>query len=611
MTEEETKPLSKILDPRVDIRDAESITEVVLQGGEYISSLVSPAQSNLALTNINFNVDAPSDDTFIDRVVYVKCYFDIIFDQPVILGQEDSLRQFPLQSCMTSLSVKINGLSITQQQDTWVHAFAKFYKGFREQNGVLSTCACYPDQFPNYNDYKTFGTARNPMASYGENSAYPTRGSLIYRCFTNLNLDESGEIPYPGVGNVVRVRVVSTEPLLMSPFVSGSREEMGFANLDRMIVNMTMGDLSRVWSHNPGSPNPITTVTTRFYQAPDLLLQFIRKPAWIEIPPKIRYEHLSHQDNVVSTVTVTGYTIANTGQFSQESNERHITTVPRYVYVYLKRRHSDETFQTTDTFATIRSLTLKMGVYDTLFASFTTEQLYNIAVRHGFIGSFSQWSRFGSCVAKIEMGVDAGLSWDIAVGSEINGRIQVKVEATSYIAGQVTYELHMVIQNQGFLEMRPKSAITNENQYTRKDIENAPLLNETMPDYTNFSELSGNAINPRKIKRYIKKGAKFVKKAAKAAETVAPLVATAVGQPELAPAIMQAAKTTQKSAELVGGAHRRVMKKQEPMMVMEYEEEEPRRRNVRKVTRTPRKPKSSKMTVERKRNVRSGGRMVF
>ena len=80
-------------------------------------------------------------------------------------------------------------------------------------------------------------------------------------------------------------RVVITEPLFLSPFLTGLHmADEGFVNVNQMNINMRWKqNISQLMSHS-SLGNAITSVSVSMYQAPELLTTFITPDLTQPIP---------------------------------------------------------------------------------------------------------------------------------------------------------------------------------------------------------------------------------------------------------------------------------------------------------------------------------------
>ena len=94
--------LTKIQFPRSNVTSDQFKTFLVKQGGSRVTQQVFASNSwgsaGAPIVQASWNINPPSTQTLVDRDIRVKCYLQVIVDQPLQIGVNDGLRQFPLSS---------------------------------------------------------------------------------------------------------------------------------------------------------------------------------------------------------------------------------------------------------------------------------------------------------------------------------------------------------------------------------------------------------------------------------------------------------------------------------------------------------------------------------
>lgn len=175
--------------------------------------------TSISSTNITFTAPPPSPDIIVDRRVYLGITWLVTFSgtsnggAPVGLGSTDAPRQFPNMQAINTLSAVINNNTITQQMDPII-ALARYnLKEYPLQKEDYTGAPCMPDQFQDYGAWSSLGSARNPLALYGENSFQTPRGAF------NVTLSSAASTPILGpVPGGATATFTSVEPFFMTPF---------------------------------------------------------------------------------------------------------------------------------------------------------------------------------------------------------------------------------------------------------------------------------------------------------------------------------------------------------------------------------------------------------
>ncbi len=449
-------------------------TFVVMEGANQVTYQTFPA-ANANSDSINIRMNPPSERVAVDRNAYIRSYIQLDMTGPapadtfdLILPDSgvDAPRAFPLMSCATSVRVSLNNASVSLDTNEFLHALLS-YASPDDLRDEVSTCPNYPDQFQEYDDpfLTGGGTARNPLAAFGENSYWEPRGGFP------VVISNSST-------TTARVRFVSTEPLMLAPFLKAGFRP-GLIGLRTMTLQMQIGDLTRAWSHAFATTGavvraPFTTIVASFYQAPEMLMRYVSPSPTIEIPLVNTYEY-SEIVNFASSVQ----TVASGISVDLNAGNIQLGQVPEAIYIFARRDNSSRSYLTTDTFARINSVNITFNNQSSVLSAANEQDLYRIAARNGFFGGFQAWSRFKGAVLKLVPGQDFGLNEPgMAPGVLMSMNLNVRANITNLSSDSRDISLHVVLQNEGSLVIDGFAGrtITTTGDVTREDVLNAPRL---------------------------------------------------------------------------------------------------------------------------------------
>jgi len=379
----------------------------------------------------------PSLSTITSRQIYVRCYLDIVTDQPMILGVEDSLRAFPLNSIVNVSTVQINGESVSDNTSQKLAALLTYGVTPDDLDKSASTSAVAPDQYQQYSDWTTEGSARNPLCYFGENSAHISRGAFELQVISPTH-----------------VRAIVCEPIFVSPLSQGFHGEVeGMINVNELVVNLRHNsNVGRVWSHSTNG-NPITVVSTTFYQAPELLITSCTPP--IDQPlPSLQQLPYSKPNQYVREMT----TIPAGGSLQMYSDTIRLSQIPKYIYLFAKHSDQSQTFATSDSFCSIENLSVQWGNSSGLMAGASKQQLYEIARKNGCSLSYPQWSKYRGSVLALELGTDIGLESYEAPGLSGAYTVQVQITFKNQSSSNFDGQFFLVTINEGVFSIAPNTA---------------------------------------------------------------------------------------------------------------------------------------------------------
>ena len=430
----------KMLAPVINVKQDVEMNHVVNLGCQRYTPQVLTAQSWQSVgppIQSSFVYNPPSLQSITDRKIFVRSYLEIETNQALILGLEDCLRQFPVNSIIDVTTVSVNGESISENSQSKLHALLCYGNTPEERTKSVSVCPAQPDQFQQYSAWTTEGSARNVAAYYGEVQGEMSRGSFPVQ-----------------VLSPTKIRVVCTEPIFISPLNQGFGPQVeGFVNVNELTVNLRYSsNVARVLSHSTNG-NPITSVTVTFYQSPELLLD-VYTPALTQPIPQLQIlpyvklnEYVRTMDAMLSGASQTVF-----------SDTIRLSVIPKYIYLFARRSDATSTFSTCDSFPSIESVNISWGNSSGLLAGASKQTLFEISRRNGCNLSWVQWSKQRGSVLCIEMSKDIGL--EDFEAPNVNGAytFQTQITFSNQSSGTMSCQFYVVTANQGVFSIAPNSA---------------------------------------------------------------------------------------------------------------------------------------------------------
>jgi hypothetical protein len=485
----------KVIEPRVNVKHDMEKNHAVLYGGLRVQEQVNSADSWGTPTTqpiqATWNIFPPSTNTIVDRYMKIRCYLEVETDSDLQLGTNDALRQFPIHSIADVLTVQVNGETISDNVGDKLHAMLT-YGNRDEWNKSISMTPCEPDNYQEYADWATYGSAKNPLANYGEASAYDPRGGFPV------------EVLAPN-----KFRAVVTEPIMLSPFLNGmGHQEEGFVNVQQFNISYRWKtDLSKVLSHS-SLGNPITSVTVRFYQAPEILTTFITPDLTMPLPELQILPYHKPQEYIKSQ-TPSGLAPGATTQIVSDSIK--LSQIPRRLYVFCRHERSGSDFNTADSFLALQRLEVLWNNQSGLFAQCGPQELYEISRRNGSNLSFPQSSFYRGSVFCAEFGKDIGLLDNESPGVQGQYTIQVTSTFKNTSTSPFTGDYYLVVLNEGTFSVSPNMARSSLGNLTPAMV----LAAKDAPEchHLDYEALQGGGF-ASKLKNVIHKVASGVKKVA-------------------------------------------------------------------------------------------------
>jgi hypothetical protein len=428
------------------------------------------------------------------------------------LGTNDGFRSYPISSVIQSLQVTINNGQVATNLNLYIQAFLRYNNGVMQQDYDLSMSPSMLDQFQNLADWSAAapigGSARNPLAGYGENSAQASRGAFPYDTVVNANFA-------PGAAAVSTITATLVEPLFIAPFTWGQGDDSGFLGVQTMNFNIQTGTaagLSYMWSHATGAPGinaldanqPVVTFTA----PPQLLFTYITPDSREPIPATISYPNFT----IIGFPQTIGAIAAGATAPATSVSNIQLENIPNRIFIFARERQADATVATSDVFGYISSINITFNNKSSLLASATAQDLYQISLRNGCCLSWPQWRRQVGSVIALDPSLDLGLRSEDADGSLGARNLIVQAVVTNPGTVQKNYELMVVVVTEGVFTIANQQAVQSVAVLTPADVLGAQQGDIDLAEVQHVDRLSGGSFTGS-IGRFAKKASQGLVKA--------------------------------------------------------------------------------------------------
>lgn len=503
-----------LYDKRINAHAADEQYYVAHKGASIVT-LKPYTTTSFSTSSWQFSTPPPNNKIFIDRQVWVKLVFQVLFDVDVStgLGANLGLRQWPINSIIETVNCNINNNQVTVVTGDIVHALTRYSTNKCRQDKVNSLSASMPDQ---YQDYATWasplvgGSARNPLAAYGE-QFFQNRGAITP---DSISMD----------GKTLTYTVM--EPLfLLSPFIYEEEEHLGLVNVTTMDWNFNLKSNlgARMFSNDQLGPN-IGSATVSISTSPELHFTYLTPPLTMFIPDSISYPYY----NIVR-YTSSDVTLASGASTTTTTNNIQLTEIPKRVYVYIRRRNQSllETkgFNYTDTFASITNVTVTFNNLSSMFSTFQQQDLYNLSRKNGLQMSWSQFKNFCGSVICFEPSYDFGLPSILSAGSLGQFNLQITLAFTNTSSAEVIYSPYIVVCNEGIITVGSRATTVQTGVLSRAAVLNSENLPQV--DYDMVENRGGSIFG--RLKSFFQKAKPFLNQVSRGLETVGSVGSTLPG----------------------------------------------------------------------------------
>lgn len=483
-------PLQPVVIRDKRLRVSEKREYAVFEGGQQVTynPFTTTAFSN---SYISFNVTTPSPRIILDRKIYIKYQITLTFT-PIanpggikILQQGvDAFRAFPLSTCMTSINLKLNGVGVSISPDEIIQALMRYNTCNDVINLDYSMCPSMLDKTQNYIDLNN--SHRNPLNFYGDNPADQNRGGFVIKSISN------------NAASATIVAVI-TEPLFISPLNFGAGNSQGFMGVQTFDLSITLSNLARMWSHMAGVNGVVFDDNSVVAQLadPTLLFCYITPKEIFPIPAVVPYSYYP----LVNIETNQGLSIVPNATANLIMANTQLASVPRRIFIYASRPKTGtgaKSLNTTDTFFSIENISITWDNVNSILASATKQDLYQISRKNGCNLSWEEWSgepspRLGTnpiglpdttinltgSVLCLDMGEDIGLSSLLApgVGGNYNFQVYCTVKNINP-TDTINPVLHVVIVSEGSFTVYNNTATPSNTVLSKEDVLNVSQMPE-------------------------------------------------------------------------------------------------------------------------------------
>jgi hypothetical protein len=452
----------KAIDPRVNFTQP---SYLIQQGAAQ-----STAKRIIALSYndsvITFSCPPPNQRIAVDRKVFIGLPIRLTFTGtavgPTLLqpGSNDAPRSYGMSKVCSNIQVVLNNTTISSNVSDYIDAVLHYNNELKTRQFELSGTPTMLDTMQDYAQYaaafapippagpgagsvfpgsRPLGSARNPLANYGENSTENARGG-----FTTYRVVSDN-------GAVAVVDVLFYEPLFISPLMFGEHDAMGLYGIQTFDITLNLGDLSRAWSHSALGENITSCVgsitSANVFGQPTAYFNYLTPQMDQNLSPNGIYTYPYYSiDRFPTTVG----TLLPYNSVDVSSNNLQLNSIPRRIYIYARRANSNLSFRTTDTYARIDRMSVNFNNKSGLLSGADSHSLYQTSVRNGLCSSWDQWNTYQGSIMCIDFARDMSLSPIEVPGVQNQYQFQVDVTITNLHPSEtIPFQLWIVVVSEG------------------------------------------------------------------------------------------------------------------------------------------------------------------
>jgi hypothetical protein len=459
--------------------------------------------TNWSNSQITFNANINNTSTIISPYVLLSVPMTTTFTGTAVTGNllnpgngTIALRNFPLTQCTQSISLQLNTSTFTAQPSLYCQALLHHNLYVKEIDMDLSSTPSLPDVSWQYSD--TFGAITSPLNEYASSNYWQNgRGCFPYTITANSPTSAT-------------VTWTAFEPIMLPPFCMSPTEARGFVGVTQFNLQLQLGNLNRMWSSDAVNGNGITGYATTVASNPTMLLRTVQPDTVMyKIPNEVKYPYQN-----IQVYQTQGTSTASGAPFSITSNSITLQQIPSKIFIYARRQDQDYQNPTlgptySDGFAIFGNPLTGLGSgspinilfnnVQGLLSSATPVDLWRLSRRNGMCIDWNAWSgrnpyatgaqptqtTLGSVLC-LDVAKDFGLPSDLAAGTygeQYNFSAICNMFNPANAA--VTFTLFVVFVFDGCVTLTPGSSYQQLGLLSRKEVLNAPILDERPYDAKN------------------------------------------------------------------------------------------------------------------------------
>jgi hypothetical protein len=461
-------------------------------------------------SQISFNVSVPSENTILDRNVYISATYKFtvaiagttkVGDVVMKYGFTDAFQAFPLNSSITSINATINNTSVSVNTQDVLPLLLKMIPA-RELAKYQGTCPTYVDSvgftgaggFLKPDSTTLVSENFNPLGSI-HNTTHDgviPRGAFPLSTIAITNAGSANKLTIAADGGTASVEMtaVLTEPLFLSPFIFGGLNEgtnQGFVGLNTLNLNINIDtSLKRFWSKIPelaaGSTGAYTITLNSITDA-KLMLNFLTT----QITDMVQAKNVIPFTDYPRYITgVTNSSAITKGGLSGtiKSQNIQLNQIPDLFIIALRKPLNTQTITDPNLFLPIKNISINFNNASGLLSSATQYQLWEMSLANGVQQTWLEWSGRANSyfntldntaitdvaqlmrltagsVLVINPARDLSLPPNLSNGCIGQFNFQIDITGINYTSADITPELVIIPVNSGvFTTIAGSSSIT-------------------------------------------------------------------------------------------------------------------------------------------------------
>ena len=469
-------------------------------------TLFTPYNTNFlsySTSSCNITIQSSGVKIMVSRDIRARFKFRFTINDPSPDAKFSPLysapQAFPLNSCIQTLALTINGSTVTQNQAQLIQALARFNNTQHWREGMGSTTPVMLDYYSEYKDQfgvagvpGTGGLLYSPFAPSGA-TIEPSRAGFGEGCsiFKNVSAD----------GKVMTIEVC--ELLMISPLTT-DRGAPALSNITYLQFQLTfMPRLAQYFLSqiNEGNPNAfdVNSVTVDIVEPPSLIYSMITpsQTQMEQIPIVLNYPYTRYvpQETVNINLAPAG-TPGDTLQNIQATPIR-ITSIPNYLYLYVSNVNYNNKLMTDSySYCQISNVQVLFNNSSSLLANASIYELYAISKQNGYIRDFTSWAYRNGSIVRLSFNRDIMMNSGLSEGVSVQTTLNISCTIKNLSSKAVSCVMTTITQLDGVASISPNCCQFIQSALNTEDVqraENAPSSHKLLDsgELRNKNELIG------------------------------------------------------------------------------------------------------------------------
>lgn len=288
--------------------------------------------------------------------------------------------------------------------------------------------------------------------------------------------------------------------MFLSPFSFGRDRAGGMVQIANLQANTVMSNLKRMWSRsNTLVANQVAATSFSVnIDSAELLINFLNAPINMQIPKMIVLPYYKPDEQITNMPAV----LAG-ASFNQSINSIQFASIPKKLYIFVKRQQADEDEYTTDTFAVITNISINFNNNPNILSDASEQDLFAISHQNGLQMNYQQFQSttdyssglpvaqgVGSVIC-LEFAKDIPLNDPVlapGVGAGQTYNFQMTVKGYNPTNATITYNIFTVPVYEGICVIQNNECAVQIGVLTNSDVLNAKQSNLT---YFNSGSIYG------------------------------------------------------------------------------------------------------------------------